>query len=359
MSGDLQQRFLDLARRHIDGGTFPGIVLRIERDGKPVVNFAAGSTGLGEYEKPLSEDAVYDLASLTKPLASTSSFLAVCEAERISLDSRAGSFIPELRPETGNLSLIQLMTHTGGLPPVPEIFRLFKSDSDIDEEMALEHLFSLTPVSPQGTVVYSCTGYILLTQILNRITGRSLSELFRELFTEPMGIDDLIFNPEGSPKKRCVPTEYCRWRNRMCLGEVHDENSLCLGGEGGNAGLFGTAEAVSKLAELFRCEGSHNGRQYLSPETVSLMTSRQSESREPARALGFLTQSGESFAGGGFSETAFGHTGFTGTSLWMDNELGIKVTALTNRVHPGRDLTAEKIRLFRKELHGLLLSAIC
>ena len=348
-----------LIERSLEDQTFPGIVLIVEKDGRRVLELAEGETGYGGFSRPMEAGALFDLASLTKPLATTTTFLSLCGAESIDLGRRAGDFLPDLNREASDITLTQLMTHTSGLPPIPEIFKLFRTEKEIDRQRALSHLFSIRPeVTPGTEVIYSCTGYILLTRILEKIAGCTLAEAFDRLITGPAGIADLVFNPDGETRRRCVPTEYCAWRGRMLAGEVHDENSFCLGGEGGNAGLFGTAEAVSALAELFNSEGVLAGRQLLSPEHVRMMTSRQID-LEPARALGFLTQSGESFAGPGFSADAFGHTGFTGTSLWMDNKRGLKVVALTNRVHPGRDLTAEKIKAFRLELHRIILETIC
>ena len=345
-----------LIRKQIDGGCFPGIVLLVEHDGKKIIDLAMGSRGLGEYETPMTPDSLFDLASLTKPLATTTTFLALAEAQGINLQKKAGYFLSGLNPEAAELSLTELMTHTSGLPPVPEIFRLFKTEEDISEEEGIRHLMSIVPEVPPGTeVIYSCTGYILLTRILTAVAGCPLAEAYTRLIAEPAGVVDLGFNPGPDERKRAVPTEYCGLRRRMLIGEVHDENSYCLGGQGGNAGLFGTASSVSALAGLFCCEGWLNGRQIISAENVEKMTTPQSGRLFPPRALGFLTQCSESFAGEGFSDGAFGHTGFTGTSLWIDNSRKLKVTALTNRVHLGREQTADKIKAFRKILHREIL----
>ncbi len=344
--------FEKLIEESIAGGCFPGISLVVEKDGKRITAENYGQMSYDD-ETSVSSDTLFDLASLTKPLATTPTLLALLEAEGLDTDKTLSFFLDEINEVSGSLTLHQLMTHTSGLPPVPEIFRLFKTEADIDEQKGLRHLYSLVPDLKPGTeVIYSCTGYILLAQVLRKISGMSLAEVFHKLILEPLGITDLMFKPAGGDKLRCASTEFCSWRCRQLKGEVHDENSWCLGGEGGNAGLFGTAEAVTSIADLFIHDGVLNGRQILKPESVRKMTSTQSGGLQPSRALGFLTQSAESFAGPGFSSASFGHTGFTGTSLWIDPVMGLKVTALTNRVNFGRDNTADKIKVFRLELHS-------
>lgn len=348
-----------IIEEHLEKGSFPGIVLHVEKDGKDIIDLSMGNTGEGEYSEPISAGSLFDLASLTKPLATTTTFLALTQAEGIDLNKNAGYFLQDLNREAGEINLIQLMTHTSGLPPVPEIFKLFKTEDEICEGKGLTHLMSIKPEKPPGTeVIYSCTGYILLTQILKKIADCSLSEAFRKLITEPAGLKDLIFNPGAEDKKRAVPTEFCSLRQRMLKGEVHDENSFCLGGEGGNAGLFGTAASVAAIADLFCSEGVLNRKQLISAENINRMTTPQNGELFPPRALGFLTQCSESFAGTGFSSGAFGHTGFTGTSLWMDNSRKLKIVSLTNRVHLGREQTAEKIKSFRKSLHQSILTTV-
>jgi len=348
-----------LLQEHIDGLSFPGIMLLVQIDGKTVIKMAMGNMESGSQNMPITEKTLFDLASVTKPLATTTTFLALCEAQAISLDQTAGHFLSGLNSKAADISLTQLMTHTSGLPPIPEIFKLFAAEEEIDRNRALEHLYSIAPEQTPGQeVIYSCTGYILLTRILNEIAGCSLSEAFEKLITGPGRIDDLIFNPGEEDRKRAASTEYCPWRGRLLKGEVHDENSFCLGGEGGNAGLFGTADAVAELLELFSSEGELGRKQLLSPLHIHKMTRAQTGPLVPGRALGFLTQCSESFAGPGFSGDAFGHTGFTGTSVWMDNSRRLKVVALTNRVNLGREETAEKIKSFRTSLHQTLLKEL-
>ncbi|WP_020612942.1 serine hydrolase domain-containing protein [Sediminispirochaeta bajacaliforniensis] len=342
--------------------TTPGFVLLVKQHGKVVFSKTAGYRRLYPYKEEMTSETIFDLASLTKPLATTTTALAVMEQEKISPDTEIGAFLPSLRRETASISLGQLFTHTSGLPPVPDIFKLFETEAEIDRAKAIGHLFSLTPtVKPGAQVIYSCTGYILLAEAVKKITGENMDELFRQLVTTPGEIDSLLFNPLRSNdkeiKENIAATEYCPWRDRWLKGEVHDENAFCLGGMGGNAGLFGNAEGIMKLLELFSSGGMLNGKHILSEESVRLMTGNQTQGLSPKRAFGFLVQDRDSFAGPLFSPEAFGHTGFTGTSVWMDPSLDLKVVLLTNRVHFGRAATAEKIKTFRKNLHSALSRA--
>lgn len=347
-------RFIDDA---IKEGTFPGIVILVRKRGEIVFCMAKGKRQIYPDSEEMTPDTVFDLASLTKPLATTVTALSVFEKEGISPMLTVGEFIPELRRETAAVTLHQLFTHTSGLPPVPEIFRLFSGEDDIDQEKALNHLFSLTPTVKAGTqVIYSCTGYILLTQILKRITGRDLPELFTELVTAPGSIIGLTFTPHPETDN-IASTEYCSWRKRWLRGEVHDENSFCFKGAGGNAGLFGNASDIMELLSLFMDGGILNGCRILSEESVRLMTSNQTPGLSPKRAYGFLMQDEGSLAGTGFSPNAYGHTGFTGTSVWIDPDRELEFVILTNRVHPGRDINSDKIKSFRKRIHSALVKS--
>lgn len=334
---------------------FPGIVMRAEKSRRIRASYCGG-TRRQEPAAAMSEETLFDLASLTKPLATTPSALALCAAESIPLDAQAGRFLPELNPAAAGITLEQLMTHSSGLPPVPDIFPLFPTEGAIRREQALAHLYSLAPVTPPGRAIeYSCTGYILLTQIIQRISARTLPELFRELILEPAGIHGLTFNPPAALQRKAAATEFCSWRRRRLIGEVHDENCFCLGGAAGNAGLFGSAGAVSRIADLFIQRGFLNGREVVPEELIARMTACQRPDLAPRRALGFLTQDTDSFAGPGYSPRSYGHTGFTGTSLWIDPDRDLKIVVLTNRVYYGRARTADKIKTFRRALHQALL----
>ena len=335
-----------IIERHL-GRTFPGVALRITQGGCILHEIIRG--------EGIARDTLFDLASLTKPLAAAAVFLSLCRELSISIDSPIGAFLSEPASHLRTITPAQLMTHTAGLPPVPDIFRLFRDDTHIDRDRALRHLYTLPPAARPGTrVIYSCTGYILLTRIIEHLAGDSLSRTFAKLITAPAGINGLVFNPRVPEK--CAPTGYCRWRGRMLRGEVHDENARCFAGEGGNAGLFGTLEGVDTLVRSIQ-----DGLKGVSPpiipvEYLRLMTCCRTGTLRPRRTAGFLAEEPDAFPGGGFSSDSYGHTGFTGTSVWVDPLRDLRVIVLTNRVHYGREKTADAIRVFRGELHQALLS---
>lgn len=346
--------------KNLEKQVFPGIVLTVSKNKKEVFHLSKGNRQLIPSKEIMTSDTLFDLASLTKPLATTPVALTVFEQEKIDLSEPVGKFLEGLPLDTQKITLLQLLTHTSGLPPIPEIFKLFTSDNSIDTDRALKHLFSLTPeITPGSEILYSCTGYIFLTRIIMKITGTTLSKLFRDLITGPGEIESLIFNPSEKNKKISAATEFCEWRKRWIKGEVHDENSFCLKGEGGNAGLFGTAAGIMKLLDIISSEGTYRGRQILSQKVCSTMTKSLTKDISPKRAAGFLMQDKDTFAGQSGSSEAYGHTGFTGTSVWIDPVYNIKIVTLTNRVHFGREKTQEAIKTFRKKLHSLIYSEFC
>ncbi len=349
-----------LIDKRLESELFPGIVLKVNKNGREIFQYTRGYRQISPFKEEMRTDTFFDLASLTKPLATTPVALTIFEKEKIDLSTSIGKFLPMLHTETKKITLSQLLTHSSGLPPVPNIFKLFKTESEINTQTALKHLYSLVPEAEPGSgILYSCTGYIFLTRIIMAITGKTLSSLFKEIITQAAGINSLIFNPSTVERKNTATTEYCTWRKRWIKGEVHDENSFCLNGEGGNAGLFGTANGIMKLLNLITNKGIIGKKQILSEKVCSLMTTCQTGEISPKRGAGFLMQDTDSFAGSLFSNKAFGHTGFTGTSVWIDPVKEICIVALTNRVHFGREKTAETIKQFRKELHSLILKELC
>ena len=341
----------EIATEEVEKGTFPAISMLVEKCGKRQFTFHYGRRQIFPVEEPLSPDTSYDLASLTKPLATTLVALNVFEAEGIRFDSPVSRFIPRMRAK--EITLESLFTHTSALPPVPDLYREFATEDEIDRARCLAKLFSLVPQAEVGSqVIYSCTGYLLLSRVLEEITGESLSKLFETLIVEPTGLGGIGFSLNENQRTPAATTEYCSWRKRWLKGEVHDKNAWCFQGEGGNAGLFGTLEGVNSLTDLFLQEGYLKDRRILSLDGLFCMTHNMIDDLSPKRSFGFLMQDVDSFAGPCFSPVAFGHTGFTGTSVWIDPEKELKVIILTNRVHLGRDKTAAANNDFRRRIHS-------
>jgi CubicO group peptidase (beta-lactamase class C family) len=226
------------------------------------------------------------------------------------------------------------LTHSSGLPSWRP---LYKEAVTADTALAIVYATPLDTV-PDARMVYSDLGAILAGKIVERVSGESLDVYLARHVTGPLGMTSTAYRPEATLRARIAPTEFDPWRQRHIRGEVHDENAYALGGVSGHAGLFSTAADLARFARMMLNGGIVDGVRVLRPQTIAQFTAIQ----DPAlshRALGWETPSGQNSAGSRMSARAFGHTGFTGTSLWMDPEHGAFVLLLTNRVNPSRQNT--------------------
>ena len=259
-------------------GAFPGIVLLVQKGGEILLSLVNGCRQLRPQPEAMTADTLFDLGSITKPLATALLTLRICEQEHIQLERKVRDFLPEIHRQSGQITLNQLLLHTGGLPPDPYIYRSFPGDRPVDRSLAVQRLLEIAPDRPPGTkVIYSCTGYLLLGLFLERVTDTRLAELFRTVVAQPSAIKDLFFRPPLDCRPRTATTEHCSWRGRWIRGEVHDENSWCLDGDGGNAGLFGTAGAVLELLSIFDSRGRVKGARLLSAYGAGRMSSCQTQ----------------------------------------------------------------------------------
>ena len=334
---------------------FPGIVLLVSKGGKVVLSQVKGSRQLQPQQEGMTEDTIFDLSGITKPLATALLTIMIMGQEKIGLGEKIGYFVPDIAHENKEITLGQLLLHTGGLPPELDLYKEFPDSRSIDYDRAVRLLLAVKPENPPGKeVLYSQTGYLLLGQFLRRATGARVQELFAQLVAAPCGLTDTFFNPPVVLWGRVASTEQCPWRKRWICGQVHDQNSYCLGGEGGNAGLFATAPSLLKLLSLFGTGGVVNGFQLLSANQVKLMRTCLTGGLGGRRSLGFLLQEENSPVGPLFSEESFGHTGDTGTSVWIEPSKELTIVMLTNRIHLGRARTESKFAKFRGELHSMI-----
>ena len=348
----------DLIDRHIAGGSFPGVVLLARRGGGEPHCIVRGRLQLHPEPEPMTEETLFDLASVTKPVATTVLTLRCLEELRLPVHSRLGRFVSHLHTAVADATIIELLTHTSGLAATVDLAGRFPDPATIDPEVAAAVLRAVEPACARGEqVLYSCTGFLLLGLFLRAVTGLRPAELWASFTRDRPELSDLLFLPPADLRARTATTELCPWRKRWIRGEVHDESSFCLGGDGGNAGLFGTARAVLALLGMFRSGGVLGGKGVLSEESTRLMTTCQTGALTPRRSAGFLLQGPGFPFGGCFGAEAFGHTGFTGTSVLVDPRSRLEAVVLTNRVHLGRGDTAERIVRFRAELHPLLYAA--
>jgi CubicO group peptidase (beta-lactamase class C family) len=323
-------------------GAAPGAALAVGRHGRLVHLRGYGRLDWDERSTPVDSATLYDLASLTKVVATTTVAMMLEEAGRLDLDRSVQSYLPEFNaPDKSAITVRMLLTHSGGLEPFARLFLRFRGREQYLNEINRRPLRG----TPGTRTEYSDWDFILLQLVIERITGMTLDRFVTDSLFTPLGMRDTRFNPDATLLARIAPTERDTARVRvrgMCCcpgcglvhGMVHDENAWAMGGTAGHAGLFGSAQDLAIFAQFMLNGGTYAGTRLLRPETVARWTARQSS--QSSRALGWDTPSDSSSAGRFFSPRSFGHTGFTGTSLWMDPERGVFVVLLTNRVNPTR-----------------------
>ncbi|HXW54680.1 MAG TPA: glycoside hydrolase family 3 N-terminal domain-containing protein [Candidatus Cybelea sp.] len=306
-------------------------------------------------------DTLYDMASVTKVVVTTTSIMMLWQQRRIDLDAPVSRYLPEFAAAAktdpnptwrARIKVRNLMLHDSGLPGVRQFFKDTKGYEDIIHRALSEPLV----YEPGTKVEYSDLGFMLLGEIVRRLTGERLDQFAEQEIFEPLGMRDSTFNPPRSLRSRIAPTELDQsYRHRLVWGEVHDENSWAMGGVAGHAGLFSTAPDISAFAQMMLNGGIYNDHRLLNRSTIEEFTARQ-EIGSSARTLGWDVVTQPSSAGHDFSSKAFGHTGFTGTSIWLDPERDLFVVLLTNRVNPTR--ANEKIRQVRPAVHDAVLAAL-
>ncbi|MBI9077926.1 MAG: beta-lactamase family protein [Desulfatibacillum sp.] len=348
-------------------GVFPGAVL-LAAQGPDIIFHQAFGTTNQEGRIPVTTHTVYDLASLTKPLATASCMMVLIQEGRLCLSDTIGRLHPGFSsPDKRNLSLEQILSHTAGFPayrPYYEELSLLKPESRKGRLVELLNSEPLAYAPGQGCQ-YSDLGYMALGLILEEVSGLPLDALTSRLVFDPLGINDLFFMPFGLnarnsspviPKSRIAPTESCPWRKTVLHGQVHDDNAWVLGGVAGHAGLFGTALGIWRLLDAVR--RVFLGEAVDSPFSHSAAKIFLGKRRIPGTyVLGYDTPTPpESSSGAAFSPRTVGHLGFTGASFWLDLEKQALVILLTNRVHPTRN--NGKIRIFRPKIHNAAMSAM-
>lgn len=331
---------------------FPGAIAVVgTRDGV-LVERAAGHLDWAPSPAP-DASTLWDLASLTKVVALTTAVMQLTERGMIELDAPVGRYLPEF---TGagkeRVTVRHLLTHSSGLPAWRPLYR---EAPTADSAMALVFAAPLDTV-PGARMVYSDLGAILLGQIVVRVSGEPFDRYVQTRILDPLGMRDTQFRPPRALWPRVAPTEVDTvWRKRQMRGEVHDENAYALGGVSSHAGLFSTARDVTRFARMMLGGGTLDGTVIAAPETIARFTRIQ----DPAlshRALGWETPNGKNSGGHLLSSKAFGHTGFTGTSLWIDRENNLFVLLLSNRVNPTRERTG--IAAVRITLADAVLSVV-
>jgi uncharacterized protein YbbC (DUF1343 family)/CubicO group peptidase (beta-lactamase class C family) len=309
----------------------PGAVVLIGRGESVVYQKAFGDRALEPSVEPMSVDTIFDLASLTKVVATTTSVMKLVEDGRIRLNDRVSTFIPGFeRHDKAGITIRHLMTHTSGLRPDLDL-----ADDWSGYDRAIELAIDEVPTSPPGQrFVYSDINYILLGDVVKRVSGMPLDEFAAKTIFTPLGMKDTGFRPSPALVARIAPTE--KADGKFLRGVVHDPTARRMGGVAGHAGLFSTATDLAIFCRMLLDAGRYNGARILSPLTVEKMTSAATGSTDPnVRGLGWDIDSTYSQNRGElFPVGSFGHTGFTGTSIWIDPVTREFVVFLSNRVHP-------------------------
>lgn len=324
--------------RLLDGyqerGAFPGGVLAVGRRGALFHLYPFGRLTYEADAPPVTADTLYDLASLTKVVATTTMAMILVDEEKLDLDQPVQELLPGFQGAGKEAVTVRhLLTHSSGLPALAPLYQEIQGrEAYVERIQAMDLVY---PVGSQST--YSDLGIILLGAILERAAGQPLDAFVRARVLDPLEIRDTLFRPSPDLRSRIAPTEIDPWRGRLVQGEVHDENAFAMGGVAPHAGLFGTAGDLARFAQMLLNRGTLDGHRIVSRRTVDLFT-RRAGIPGSDRALGWDTKSPEgSSAGTLFSPNSFGHTGYTGTSVWIDPERGLFVILLTNRVHPTRE----------------------
>ena len=331
---------------------FPGAVAVVGTKDGAVVTIAAGQLDWSPSPAPDSS-TLWDMASLTKVIGLTSAMMLLVESRQVDLDAPVRRYIPEFQGRgKDDVTIRHLLTHSSGLPAWRPLYKESESPAG-----ALA-LAIATPLdtTPGVRMVYSDLGVIILGDVVQRISGQRLDAFLHGRVFEPLGMRETMYRPDSALRERIAPTEVDPWRQRHLRGEVHDENAYALGGVSGHAGLFSTGRDLVRLARMYLQEGALDGRRFVSSQTIARFTTVQ-DSALSHRALGWETPNGTNSAGRLMSKRAFGHTGFTGTSFWVDQERGLFVILLSNRVNPTREhrgITAVRTAVANAAMGALL-----
>ena len=309
----------------------------------------SGYTGkLGTGRGPAGPDTLFDLASVTKPMVAVA-LMKLFEQGLVCLDDPVDRFLPLFRGYAkGRIPLHALLTHTSIIHGQVQLYRTCRSK----EEMLLGVLHMPPRDLTEPSVEYSSQGFMVIGEIVEAVSGLPLDEAMRTLVFDPLEMRETRYTPAKTLHARVASTEECPWRGRMVVGEVHDENAVVMGGVCGHAGLFAPAADVAKLCRAMLTGLTPDGARFLFPATIELMTKNHTKGLNLARGLGWqLKDPYGSPMGDLFSDASFGHTGFTGTSLFMDPRRDLYAVLLTNRVHPSRQ--GEEIVHVRHAFHNL------
>jgi CubicO group peptidase (beta-lactamase class C family) len=367
----------------IERGTFPGAQFVAGEDGKIIAEATLGYAVIEPEQIPVTQNTIYDLASLTKPLITSLLTVMLAERGRLDLTAPAGNYLEELRTNDKRaITVMQLLTHTSGLPAWQPLYLAARNRADVVITIAHTPRENLHHSESAPVVVYSDLNFILLGFILERITDQRLDLLAQKEISQALGLTKTFFNPAPELQHQIAATEFGQTHERKAVaqmkivcpapapgndandrlhplrrkhllwGEVHDGNAYFMEGVAGHAGLFSTAHEVFLIASQFIA-----GSKLLQNESLSLFTQNFTQGADDSRSVGWMLAATKNCSAGKLlPDNAFGHTGFTGTSVWLDGKKRRIFVLLTNRVHPQvRDFGLKQVR---QQFHTLAVEAL-
>ena len=332
----------------IEDGVFPGAVLSVGDKNGETFRMHAGFSALYPERVEMTEDTLFDLASVTKIMSTTMVALKLIEGGELGLSDKINQYF-DVPADKKDINIYNLLTHTAGMPRNARVEEMAKSPEEIvDAILSLE----FTPILSEAA--YTCLGYIVLGKICELIKGSDLASLANEMVFKPLGLKNTMYNPIAA-KYNVATTEFKIKYNQYIHGIVHDEKARFLNGIAGNAGLFSNIEDCSIFAAMLANKGVAGGKEFINKdlfnESIKNHTGHLSEASE-SRGFGFVIKDNKpSPAGDIFPIGSYGHTGFSGTSIWVDIDTSQYIVLLSNRIHPTRENM--KIQEFRTQLHTI------
>jgi len=360
----------NLLKEGILAGVFPGAAAGISLGlGKKRKKFVSiyGNAAFYPETRILEKDNFFDLASLTKPLATAMAVLCLMKEKKISINESLSSLLEKnIKGEKNKITTRNLLSHSSGLPAYKEYFKILQTIPFKERSKEIENIILQEKLiyKPGKKAIYSDLGFILLGRIIENKSGRNLAEYVEDKVLKPWNLNRKIFyNPLNQPgnsfkRNNFVATEKCPWRKKTLCGEVHDDNCYSLGGVAGHSGLFGDISSVisytAKILEMWKGKQKHPN---ITEKDLNSFLIKQHDINHSSWALGFDTPaSKDSSSGRFFSPESVGHLGYTGTSFWIDPEKKLIIVLLTNRVHPTRE--NQKIKEFRPYFHDSIVKKL-
>jgi serine-type D-Ala-D-Ala carboxypeptidase len=343
--------------------TIPGAVVMVSRRGHMVYKKSFGFAQTIPEKKPMRTDMMFDMASVTKPVATATSIMVLCERGQLRLTDRVSDYVSDFscyqKPDSSRAEearIWHLLTHTSGLPAYTNAdSAAAKLERPCSREALAHYIGQLKKMNAPGEIYrYSCLGFITLAYIIEKITGKNVHEFSQAAIFQPLQMRHTTYVPNTRLLPQCVPTEVVN--GQPWIGVVHDPLARLQGGISGNAGLFSTADDLAHYCQMMLNGGEWNGIRILSPVTVNRMIHIPQTEANAKRGYGWVVKDGQSWVGGDLlPDLGYGHTGYTGTSIWIDPATQTFIIILTNRVHP---IDAGEVDTLRSSIANIVAGAI-